>query len=1082
MSSNDNDNKTSRKRGRSRSNSVDITRNSINLQMAESPLDSLAALAAMATTAVVDDNVVNKRHKLNDKTHEEEEEEEKMDLDLITKMTTTTRTATTVEAVSENQEEEAEKEVCDDNVASEAELQKDDEKVQQQKEEEEEVQSNIIEYDNNTVQINQENESGQTKKTEETDKEKTKEQTITDTKTTNDKEEEKNNQKTSEKNTGKDEINLILLSTKRKGVYECDVCHRDVSQVPRICFSDVDNVDLCLECFANSTVTNNRGSSSAKGTSSSGRGSKKGDTKRKSTSADSALSSSSSDVVAKKQDSQQTQEQMMKEWRRPYRVSDSTRFPLFPSCAKQGEKDYMAIINDSKKEESSSKTKKKKDDKKATSGSADDATNTETSSSQQSQTQNYTGGRNVWTVEEDLRLLDAIAKFGLGNWADISEELSGSNPGASGGDGSSSHHIPHHNSSSNKSAKRCMERYFDDFLGRFGHIVPPYLLIEAPTVNNDQDEKNKRKQENSTVSAIPNAKTGDESTSSDIPAKSTDTSSSIAPATDPTPTAKATTTGSTRKKSRKSDSQSVASLFAPKKKKYIQIETSSTVPDYDSIWPNPYIPDIGVTLGQDVGRDVAVKAEKQFVNAMSSIPQNDKSKERADELKQKWIEKILPLFPQHKKPVLPPRLQDIQNLPGSELSGYMPRRGDFDTEYENEAEHILADMEFSPNDHPSERELKLQIIDIYNAKLDEREKRKEFLRERNLLDYRKNQVRENQLPPDERNLVQRMRLFARFHSPSQHENFLQSLLKAKKLRKEIAQLQYYRSLGLTSLLDAERYELDKARREHHKSAVLQKGGRRNNVVREDNALRDKKIAMLKKIRQQQTQQSTVEKTVDDKTTANSSSNNSESVVKSNTDNSTSTQKGDNVAVVEDEKTSNSSSGEQPPPPASSDENNNNNNNAVATIATDEEEEPQKQQQEVQQKVSFDISKSPGYTYLSKKEIALCQKLELLPKYYLEAKTELIRLSLKAGLLQQTQEDENESSSSNNKSKKKKNLQEQQRNNLISSSSLVMLDIEKDQRTGVIDFVLRNGWISSRMNFKKAGASSSQTMLQQQKSK
>ena len=35
-----------------------------------------------------------------------------------------------------------------------------------------------------------------------------------------------------------------------------------------------------------------------------------------------------------------------------------------------------------------------------------------------------------------------------------------------------------------------------------------------------------------------------------------------------------------------------------------------------------------------------------------------------------------------------------------------------------QAEQILADMEFGPSDHPSERALKLDVVRIYNAKLD----------------------------------------------------------------------------------------------------------------------------------------------------------------------------------------------------------------------------------------------------------------------------------------------------------------------------------------------------------------------------
>ena len=130
-------------------------------------------------------------------------------------------------------------------------------------------------------------------------------------------------------------------------------------------------------------------------------------------------------------------------------------------------------------------------------------------------------------------------------------------------------------------------------------------------------------------------------------------------------------------------------------------------------------------------------------------------------------------------------------------------------EWENDAEAILADMEFSANDHQQDQALKLQIINIYNDKLKERENRKTFLVERNLLGYRKNQAADHMLPPDERDLMHRIRLFARFHTAKEHDKFIQKIIKAKRLRKVIANLQMYRKMGITSLAEAERYELDK---------------------------------------------------------------------------------------------------------------------------------------------------------------------------------------------------------------------------------------------------------------------------------
>jgi len=55
---------------------------------------------------------------------------------------------------------------------------------------------------------------------------------------------------------------------------------------------------------------------------------------------------------------------------------------------------------------------------------------------------------------------------------------------------------------------------------------------------------------------------------------------------------------------------------------------------------------------------------------------------------------------------------------------------------QNDADKMLADMEFTLDEHPSERELKLQVIRIYNHKLQERNRRKDFVIERGLIDFK----------------------------------------------------------------------------------------------------------------------------------------------------------------------------------------------------------------------------------------------------------------------------------------------------------------------------------------------------------
>jgi transcriptional adapter 2-alpha len=63
----------------------------------------------------------------------------------------------------------------------------------------------------------------------------------------------------------------------------------------------------------------------------------------------------------------------------------------------------------------------------------------------------------------------------------------------------------------------------------------------------------------------------------------------------------------------------------------------------------------------------------------------------------------------------------------------MPKRGDFDIEFDNDAELLLAEMEFNDDDKQFEIEMKYKVLEIYNQRLDERLKRKQFVIERDLV-------------------------------------------------------------------------------------------------------------------------------------------------------------------------------------------------------------------------------------------------------------------------------------------------------------------------------------------------------------
>lgn len=52
----------------------------------------------------------------------------------------------------------------------------------------------------------------------------------------------------------------------------------------------------------------------------------------------------------------------------------------------------------------------------------------------------------------------------------------------------------------------------------------------------------------------------------------------------------------------------------------------------------------------------------------------------------------------------------------TELSGYNFKRQEFEIEYDNDAEQLLADMEFKDTDTKTERELKLRVLHIYSKR------------------------------------------------------------------------------------------------------------------------------------------------------------------------------------------------------------------------------------------------------------------------------------------------------------------------------------------------------------------------------
>lgn len=147
-------------------------------------------------------------------------------------------------------------------------------------------------------------------------------------------------------------------------------------------------------------------------------------------------------------------------------------------------------------------------------------------------------------------------------------------------------------------------------------------------------------------------------------------------------------------------------------------------------------------------------------------------------------------------------------------------------------------MEFSEDDPEEEVMLKTQVLEHYNARLDERIRRKKFVIERGLLDIRKLQKQQKRLSKEERDIVNGMKPFARFQSKEEHEKLVSGLLKEYHLRILIQQLKHYQGLGLHTLSQIDNYIKDqqskgnRSQKDKEKDAIVQKHIRESSKSKE----------------------------------------------------------------------------------------------------------------------------------------------------------------------------------------------------------------------------------------------------------
>ncbi|KAK9807904.1 hypothetical protein WJX72_012486 [[Myrmecia] bisecta] len=149
-----------------------------------------------------------------------------------------------------------------------------------------------------------------------------------------------------------------------------------------------------------------------------------------------------------------------------------------------------------------------------------------------------------------------------------------------------------------------------------------------------------------------------------------------------------------------------------------------------------------------------------------------------------------------------------------EITGFHAKRCEFEPEYDNEAEMVVAELDFREEDQDEEVSEKLQLMGIYNARLTERERRRAFIVERGLLNIKRQQAYDRKRTVSEREFHARMRVFARYSATqAEHEALVEGLLLEQRLRARIQELKELRRAGIRTFADADDFEAERRRKE-----------------------------------------------------------------------------------------------------------------------------------------------------------------------------------------------------------------------------------------------------------------------------
>ncbi|KAF7306527.1 Transcriptional adapter 2 [Mycena indigotica] len=140
---------------------------------------------------------------------------------------------------------------------------------------------------------------------------------------------------------------------------------------------------------------------------------------------------------------------------------------------------------------------------------------------------------------------------------------------------------------------------------------------------------------------------------------------------------------------------------------------------------------------------------------------------------------------------------------------------------------------------------KLTLLETYFQRLEKRWEHKVFMFDRGLLEYKKIQAAEKKRVKEDKDILHRLRPFARLQTGDDYEAFSNDILYEHILRKKIQDLQQHRRLGLSTSGDIEKYIADLGKRTQTKATSYYDKNRRQSSVADRGSIDDEMEAAPK---------------------------------------------------------------------------------------------------------------------------------------------------------------------------------------------------------------------------------------------